>query len=188
MATQAIAFPQCSIACSALRTTHNPDILPQANARGSDYGGSVVNVYARNRDRGEPHGSTPPTPPCVRVRTRRFGWLSAQTRRQALGYTLRRQWFGPSSAAIGASPLLSSGKASSAGLSAAFHSREARSYSPLQPFGPSISSRSSTMPSADSCFAFRVPYGSLSPVSETRCRPPGVSSTAFTAHLPDLQT
>ena len=30
-----------------------------------------------NRDRGEPHGSTPPTPPCVRVRTRRFGRLSA---------------------------------------------------------------------------------------------------------------
>ncbi len=26
----------------------------------------------RNRDRGEPHGSTPPTPPCIRVRTRRF--------------------------------------------------------------------------------------------------------------------
>ncbi|CAG9219792.1 hypothetical protein BCAR13_410127 [Paraburkholderia caribensis] len=26
-----------------------------------------------NRDRGEPHGPTPPTPPCVRVRTRRFG-------------------------------------------------------------------------------------------------------------------
>ena len=26
----------------------------------------------RDRDRGEPHGSTPPTPPCIRVRTRRF--------------------------------------------------------------------------------------------------------------------
>ncbi len=50
-----------------------------------------------------------------------------------------------------------------------------------------MSSGSSTMPSADSCTAIWVPYGSLSPVSETRCRPPGVSSTAFTAHLPDLQ-
>jgi len=29
-----------------------------------------------NRDRGRPHGRSPPTPPCVRVRTRRFGWLS----------------------------------------------------------------------------------------------------------------
>jgi Endodeoxyribonuclease RusA len=29
-----------------------------------------------NRDRGEPHGSTPPTPPDIRVRIRRFGGLS----------------------------------------------------------------------------------------------------------------
>ena len=29
-----------------------------------------------NRDRGEPRGSAPPTPPCIRVRTRRFGWMS----------------------------------------------------------------------------------------------------------------
>ena len=30
---------------------------------------------AMNRDRGEPRGPAPPTPPCVRVRTRRFGWM-----------------------------------------------------------------------------------------------------------------
>jgi hypothetical protein len=35
--------------------------------------------------------------------------------------------------------------------------------------------RSSTMPATDSCIAVRVPCGSLSPESETRCRPPGVS-------------
>src|ERR1700678_3845865 len=29
----------------------------------------------KNRDREEPHDSSPPTPPCVRVRTRRFGRL-----------------------------------------------------------------------------------------------------------------
>src|SRR5438477_11225246 len=28
---------------------------------------------ALDRDRGEPHGPPPPTPPCMRVRTRRFG-------------------------------------------------------------------------------------------------------------------
>src|SRR5436190_7896642 len=28
-----------------------------------------------DRDRGEPRGSTPPTPPCIRVRTRRFAGL-----------------------------------------------------------------------------------------------------------------
>src|SRR5215210_3242871 len=32
---------------------------------------------AHNRDRGEPRGSAPPTPPYVRVRIRRFGGLSA---------------------------------------------------------------------------------------------------------------
>ena len=44
-----------------------------------------------------------------------------------------------------------------------------------------------TMPSADFCDAVRSPHGSLSPEFETRRRPPEVSSTAFTAHLPDLQ-
>src|SRR3954471_8838667 len=44
-----------------------------------------------------------------------------------------------------------------------------------------------TMPSADFCTGVREPHGPLSLVSETRRRPPEVSSTAFTAHLPDLQ-
>ena len=42
------------------------------------------------------------------------------------------------------------------------------------------------MPSADFCTAVRDPRGSLSPY-RTRCRSPGVSLTAFTAHLPNLQ-
>ena len=42
------------------------------------------------------------------------------------------------------------------------------------------------MPSADFCTAVRGPRGSLSPY-RTRCRSPGVSLTAFTAHLPNLQ-
>ncbi len=33
-------------------------------------------LAAVNRDRGEPRGSSPPTPPYVRVRIRRFGGLS----------------------------------------------------------------------------------------------------------------
>src|SRR3954447_10752788 len=44
-----------------------------------------------------------------------------------------------------------------------------------------------TMPSADFCTGIRKPCGSLSPVTETRRRSPEVSSTAFTAHPPDLQ-
>src|SRR3954453_1337485 len=43
------------------------------------------------------------------------------------------------------------------------------------------------MPSADFCTEVREPRGPLSLVSETRRRPPEVSSTAFTAHPPDLQ-
>src|SRR3954467_7474785 len=43
------------------------------------------------------------------------------------------------------------------------------------------------MPSADFCTEVRVPRGPLSPVAETRRRPPEVSSIAFTAHPPDLQ-
>ena len=92
----------------------------------------------------------------------------------------------PFPAAVGASPLLSSRKASYAGF-LPLSTCENHVPSPRQPFGPSKSARSSTMPSADSCTAFMVPCGSLSPIFETRCRPPGVSSTAFTAHLPDLQ-
>src|SRR3954469_18090698 len=44
-----------------------------------------------------------------------------------------------------------------------------------------------TMPSADFCTGVRGPQGPLSLVSETRRRSPEVSSTAFTAHPPDLQ-
>ena len=43
-----------------------------------------------------------------------------------------------------------------------------------------------TMPSADFCAAIRSPCGGLSPVPETRRRPPEVRSTAFTARPPDL--
>src|SRR5476651_1176512 len=46
--------------------------------------------------------------------------------------------------------------------------------------------RRPNMPSADSCTALNGPYEPFSPESRTPCRPPEVSSTAFTAHLPDL--
>ena len=42
------------------------------------------------------------------------------------------------------------------------------------------------MPSADFCTGVKEPCGSLSLVTETRRRPPEVSSTAFPAHPPDL--
>src|SRR3954467_6401937 len=43
------------------------------------------------------------------------------------------------------------------------------------------------MPSADFCAGVRWPRGPLSLVTETRRRPPEVSSIAFTAHPPDIQ-
>src|SRR5215210_6943157 len=61
-----------------------------------------------NRDRGEPRGSAPPTPPYVRVRIRRFGGLRAGLHahggslhgrsnpdRRAIGCSCRRAGFGP---------------------------------------------------------------------------------------------
>jgi hypothetical protein len=46
--------------------------------------------------------------------------------------------------------------------------------------------RRPTMPAADSCTVVNVPCGPFSPDSRTPRRPPEVSSTAFTTHLPDL--
>jgi hypothetical protein len=43
-----------------------------------------------------------------------------------------------------------------------------------------------TMPSADFCAAVRAPYGALSRVAGTQCRPPEVRPTAFPARPPDL--
>ena len=51
---------------------------------------------------------------------------------------------------------------------------------------PSLSGTITT-PSADFCTAVREPHSSLSSLSETRCRPPGVGPPAFIAHPPDLQ-
>jgi len=38
--------------------------------------GAEIKALSNNRDRGQPHGCTPPTPPDIRVRIRRFGGLS----------------------------------------------------------------------------------------------------------------
>src|SRR5215471_9213419 len=55
--------------------------------------------------------------------------------------------------------------------------------STVQAFGGALPP---TMPPADFCAAVRSPYGNLSLVAETQCRPPEVRSTAFTARPPDL--
>src|ERR1700690_206994 len=57
-------------------------------------------ILAPNRDRGEPRGSSPPTPPYIRVRIRRFGGLSGHLFPQegqppGFGSVYRRGRFGP---------------------------------------------------------------------------------------------
>ena len=48
------------------------DALRLSAPAGVFFRAPAIASLSRNRDRGEPHGSTPPTPPCIRVRTRRF--------------------------------------------------------------------------------------------------------------------
>jgi hypothetical protein len=61
------------------RSSISRDAAPLRNQRGRVVFRFPCWARARDRDRGEPCGSAPPTPPCVRVRTRRFGWVSIHT-------------------------------------------------------------------------------------------------------------
>src|ERR1035438_2840744 len=62
----------------------------------------AINHARRNRDRGESHLSSPPTPPDKRVRIRRFdGLLPCRTaQRPEVQRTHRRWWFRRSSSSI----------------------------------------------------------------------------------------
>jgi hypothetical protein len=141
-------------------------------------------------DIGRPSRAFPVTPPCVRVRTRRFGELCGRTRR-GVSAGLSVALPVPNASALHstcpwASPSGAASKARSPWIFRRPASAMAASYSPLPPFGPS-GNRSPTMPSADSCAAVRAPHGTLSPDSGTRRRSPGVSTAAFRAQPPDLR-
>ena len=71
-------------------------------------------------------------------------------------------------------------------LSAAWHLRDARVYSPLPTVRAFGWIAPPTMPSADFCAAVRSPCDDLSLESGTQRRPPEVRSTAFAARPPDL--
>jgi hypothetical protein len=71
-------------------------------------------------------------------------------------------------------------------LSAAWHLRDTRVYSPLPTVRAFGQIAPPTMPSADFCVAIRSPYDDLSLESGTQRRPPEVRSTAFAARPPDL--
>jgi hypothetical protein len=62
---------------STLRAPHFPEIGPTAmSCVKSLMAEAAPNTDRENRDRGESRDSSPPTPPDVRVRIRRFGGLS----------------------------------------------------------------------------------------------------------------
>ena len=68
-----------------------------------------------NRDRGESHDSSPPTPPYIRVRIRRFDRLSTVGVSRRAGESdsgVRRNGFGPCERRIRASPFLIAAQAS----------------------------------------------------------------------------
>ncbi len=94
-----------------------------------------------NRDRGEPRGSSPPTPPYIRVRIRRFGGLSLPPcgRTEGRGFVSRIAAAASVPAPPGrrASPSGLGGQAGQYRSSAAWPPRDACRYSPLPPFGPS---------------------------------------------------
>src|SRR5712675_563052 len=72
-------------------------------------------VARMDRDRGEPHDSSPPTPPYIRVRIRRFDRLSTVGVSRRAGESdsgVRRNGFGPFERRIRASPFLIAAKAS----------------------------------------------------------------------------
>src|SRR5712671_1699712 len=50
--------------------------------------------WGMDRDRGTPHGATPPTPPGIRV-TYHGGSIGLGLQGRAFGCWLRHQWFGP---------------------------------------------------------------------------------------------
>jgi hypothetical protein len=141
-----------------------------------------------DRDRGESRDSTPPTPPYVRVRIRRFDGLSMVGISRRAGESdseVRRNGFGPFERRVWASPFPAAPKPVTW-----IFGRMAGSRSPcpsvLPSFRPSAKLVPPTTPSADFCAAVRTPCDVLSPDLETQRRPPEVRSTAFTARPPNL--
>ena len=70
------------------------DLRPDRRGRGGDGPPRPGRRPVGDRDRGEPRGSAPPTPPCVRVRTRRFDGVKRHgLRRRMRGRAgRRRRW------------------------------------------------------------------------------------------------
>jgi hypothetical protein len=138
-----------------------------------------------NRDRGEPRGSSPPTPPYIRVRIRRFARLSANVcfasvpEAQIVGFVVLAS--APSDSTVRASPFRAAPKASDLDFQPPW-GHEVPTPKRLSSV-PSARLVSPTTPSADFCAAVGLPYDDI---TGTQHRPPEVRPTAFTARPPDL--
>ena len=138
---------------------------------------------AIDRDRGNPRDSSPPTPPYIRVRIRRFAGLSADSlfcvrARGSDSRTPSCQLRSLRAAPSGLHPFPSLQRPVT-WISAAWPA--ARSPHPIvfPAFRPSAKLVPPTMPSADFSARGQATLRRLSPVAQTRRRSPEVRSTAF---------
>ena len=137
----------------------------------------------RNRDKGKPRGSSPPTPPYMRVRIRRFRDLSPSGPEVRFAF---RQWrLRRSQVPFRLHPIRPrQAPPKRIGWRMTIH--ESRALLPTITVRAFIRCRTNT-PSADFCYEIKAPCDALSHDSATHSRSPEVSSTAFRTQPPDLQ-
>ena len=136
-----------------------------------------------NRDRGKPRGSSPPTPPYVRVRIRRFRDGSPCGPDVRLAF--RHREASPLPGSFRASPYPPLDSSAEADWLAHGH-HESRALLPTITVRAFIRCRTN-MPSADFCCGIKAPCDAFSHEFATPSRSPEVSSTAFRTQPPDLQ-
>ena len=145
-------------------------------------------MLGTHRDRGEPRDSSPPTPPYIRVRIRRFDGLSTVGVSRRAGESdngVRRNGFGPFERRVQASPFPIAAKASD--LLIRPHGRFEVSMSKRPSIVQAFSeTRSAYYALCCFCVVVRPPHDDISPDSGTQRRPPEVRSTAFAARPSDL--
>ncbi len=135
-----------------------------------------------DRDRGEPRGSSPPTPPYIRVRIRRFDGLSTVGVSRRAGESdsgVRRNGFGPFERRIRASPFLIATKASDLDIRPHGPVRGLHVQASFHRSGLQRNSFRLLRPLLTSALRSGRLTANLSLVAETQHRSPEVRSTAF---------
>ena len=128
-------------------------------------------------------GNRKPTPPCVRVRTRRFRDLSPEG--PEVRYTFRRWRFRRFQGPFGLHPIRPwSAQPKLIGWRIAIQENRALLFTITV---RAFIANATNMPSADFCREVGTPYDVLSHETVTPSRSPEVSSTAFRAPPPNLR-